>query len=75
MRVGMHEAKSQLSKLVRAVELGQAVVIERAGVPVARLTPFRAEQERVLGIWKGQIEMSDDFDAPLNSDDLAAWEG
>lgn len=75
MRVGMHEAKSQLSKLVRAAELGQEVIIERAGVPVARLTPFRPDKDRVLGIWRGQVEMSETFDDPLSPEDLAAWEG
>ena len=61
----MHEAKTNLSKLVKQVEEGEEVVIERNGKPVARLT--RAEEQRnnmaaIYGIWKGQVWMADDFD-------------
>jgi len=41
MQVNMLEAKSQLSKLVRAAQEGEDVVIAKNGVPVARLLPFR----------------------------------
>lgn len=74
MRVTAHEAQSRFEELIRAAERGQEVIIEQAGVPVARLVPFRSDTNRVLGIWRGQIEMSDDFDAPLDADDLNAWE-
>jgi prevent-host-death family protein len=42
--VGMHEAKSQLSKLVQRVHRGEEVIIERRGTPVARLVAVRAER-------------------------------
>jgi prevent-host-death family protein len=57
--VNMHDAKSQLSKLVEAVEKGEIdeVIIARNGRPAARLTPLqpRAETSRRIGIAKGRF--------------------
>ena len=63
--VGMHEAKTTLSKLVAAVERGEEVVIERNGTPVARLTAYerpKRTRRSLLGITKGTTWMADDFD-------------
>ena len=73
--VNMHEAKTELSRLVERALKGEEVIIARAGVPVARLMPLRRSGTRTLGQWKGRVRMTDDFDAPLDEDDLAAWEG
>ncbi len=72
--VNMHEAKSQLSYLVEQAEAGEEIVIARAGKPVVRLVPVQAAVRR-FGRWRGKVVMSDDFDAPLSAEDLAAWEG
>lgn len=64
----MHEAKTQLSKLVARAEAGEDVVIARDGRPAVRLTPIREQDtwpSRVAGMWKGQIWMSEDFDEPM----------
>jgi len=63
--VNVHEAKTQLSKLLRRVEAGEDIVIGRAGEPVARLTRIAPEEAapRPLGTWRGKVEVSDDFDA------------
>lgn len=66
MQVNMHQAKTDLSKLVARVLAGEEITIMRAGKPVARLVPIH--NERVPGIAKGKFWMSDDFDAPLPSD-------
>lgn len=59
MTVNMHEAKSQLSRLVEGVELGGGqVLIARNGRPVARLVGLAAESEapqRRLGVAKGRF--------------------
>jgi prevent-host-death family protein len=64
-RVGMHEAKTHLSRLVARAEAGEDVVIQRNGKPVVRLVPV-AEEPRslasVLGAWRGRVQMADDFD-------------
>lgn len=62
--VNVHKAKTELSKLLEAVEAGEDVVIARAGVPVARLVPVRAD-ERTPGRLAGKLRVGDDFDAPL----------
>jgi prevent-host-death family protein len=72
--VGVHEAKTHLSRLLRQVMTGDEVVITRGGVPVARLVPVHMRGRRVLGIDEGAIELSDDFDAPLPDDVLDAFE-
>ena len=62
----MYEAKTQLSRLLARVEAGEEVIIARAGTPVARLVRFTpAVAVRRPGTARGQIHMSDDFDAPL----------
>ena len=71
----MHEAKSQLSRLVEKVAAGEEVVIAKAGRPVARLVPIRQRtQPRQLGAFAGQIRMGADFDQ-LPEDIQAAFEG
>jgi prevent-host-death family protein len=62
--VNVHRAKTELSRLLEAVEAGEDVIIARAGVPVARLVPMRTD-ERVAGRLKGRVRLHDDFDAPL----------
>ncbi len=65
----VHEAKTQLSKLLDLARAGEDVIIAKAGKPWVRLTPLEAEEaepkERVLGRYKGKFWMSDDFDDPL----------
>jgi prevent-host-death family protein len=59
----IHEAKSQLSKLVERALAGEAVIIARADKPVVRLVPVRdSEGPRKGGQWKGKVRIADDFD-------------
>ena len=63
MKVNMHEAKSQLSRLGRAAWDGEDVVIARAGEPYLRLVPYRKRlTRRELGALRGQIRIAPDFD-------------
>ena len=66
--VNVHQAKTHLSQLLQEVEGGEEVVIARSGVPIARLVAWRAPVQMVAppGAMRGQIELSDDFDAPLD---------
>jgi len=59
MNVGVHGAKTQLSKLLDLVEDGEAVVIERHGRPVAQLVPVRKRRASPLGAMRGQFTMTD----------------
>lgn len=72
----IHEAKSQLSKLIEAMEQGETVIIAKAGKPVAQLGPLRAPgATRVRGILKGQIKLGPEFDEPLPTEMLEGFEG
>ncbi len=71
----MHEAKTTLSQLVEAAEGGEEILIARAGEPVARLVALRTRKRRVLGAWRGRVEMSDEFDAPLPAGEQRHWNG
>ena len=72
--INMHEAKSDLSRLVERALAGEDVVIARAGVPVVRLVPVAKTGQRVLGQWRGKVKLAEDFDAPLPEEILADWE-
>ena len=72
-QVNIHEAKSQLSRLLEDVEGGERVVIARAGEPVAVLVPYKvAVRRRRLGLFAGEATMHADFDE-LPADIAAAF--
>ena len=74
--VNTHEAKTQLSKLLRWVAAGEEITIANRGVPVARLVPIPAKAgRRKLGMFRGKFSVPDDFDAPLPEEILDAFEG
>ncbi len=74
LSVGVHEAKTRLSELLRAVAMGQEVEILRNGDPVARLVPTRSRQRRHFGHDIGRFEVPADFDAALPHEFLADFE-
>ncbi len=72
-QVNVHEAKTQLSRLLEEVEAGERIVIARAGEPVAVLTPYKtAVRGRRLGLFAGEATLQPDFDA-LPADITAAF--
>jgi prevent-host-death family protein len=72
--VGVHEAKTHLSRLLEDVAAGEEVVITRRGEEVASLVPIRGSSVRRLGIDRGKFVVPEDFDAPLSDELLAAFE-
>jgi prevent-host-death family protein len=63
--VNIHQAKTQLSKLVEEVAQGEPFIIAKAGRPVAKVIPLGAptgSQVRRLGFMAGRIAVPDDFD-------------
>lgn len=67
----IHEAKSQLSRLVEQALKGEEVIIAKAGQPVVRLVPIHSDDSpRQGGQWKGRVRIADDFDDL--PDDIAA---
>ena len=66
MKINVHEAKTNLSRLLVRVELGEEIIISRTGKPVARLVPVqRKTEKRRLGSAAGEFRTPDDFNAPL----------
>lgn len=73
-QVGVHEAKTHLSRLLRRVAAGEEIVIARSGQPVARLVPIRSPRRRKLGRDRGLFEVPEDFNAPLPDEILKYFE-
>ena len=74
----VHDAKSNLSKLLDMALEGEDVVISRHGKPIAKLTPIRTPTgERVLGASRGSVKVLDQDWAKAMSDEEAAafWDG
>lgn len=72
--VNIHEAKTHLSRLLRRVLRGEEIIIARAGIPVARLSPIATRRERVFGTDRGILVVPEDFNAPLPDDFQAEFE-
>jgi prevent-host-death family protein len=72
--VGVHEAKTNLSRLLERVTAGEEIVITRRGEEVARLVPAATGGGRKLGMDRGRFAVPDDFDAPLPDEVIAAFE-
>ena len=61
--VGIHEAKTNFSKLVKQVEAGHEVIVKSFDRPVAKLVPYApARTERKPGLLAGQITIKPGFD-------------
>ena len=65
VEVGVHEAKTHLSQLLRRVAAGEEIVITSGGRPAARLVPVHPMLSRELGFDRGVLQVPDDFDDPL----------
>jgi prevent-host-death family protein len=75
--VNIHQAKTNLSRLLARVEHGEEIIISNRGIPVAKLVPFRTSSNRrdSLGQDRDRFVVPEDFNAPLPSEILAAFEG
>lgn len=72
--VGVHEAKTHLSRLLERVAAGEEILIARRGEVVARLVAPERRRRRRLGIDRGRFTVPEDFDAPLPDEVLDAVE-
>ena len=73
--VNVHEAKTNLSRLLAQVESGEEVIIARNGKPVARLAPVQKRGKPQTDVFKGKFVLPDSFFEPLPEEELKAWEG
>ena len=72
--VNIHQAKTQLSRLLAQAEAGEEVLIARRGEPVARLVACKAAGKRQPDVLKGKVVIPDGFYEPLPEEELRAWE-
>ena len=75
MEVNIHHAKTNLSKLISAVESGEDVVIARNGKPAVRLVlvePPKKSRKNILGSGIGKFWIAPDFNSPEANADIAA---
>lgn len=73
--IPLADAKNNLSRLVDAASDGQEIIIAKHGRPMARLVAADKPTRLRYGTLKGQIRLTDDFDAELSSEVLAGFEG
>jgi antitoxin (DNA-binding transcriptional repressor) of toxin-antitoxin stability system len=66
--VNIHEAKSQLSRLLKAVDAGERFVIAKAGKPMYEVSLLKKPKARRTGFLQGQFKVPDDFDTMLQSE-------
>ncbi len=73
-KMNIHEAKTNLSKLIEKALNGEEVVITKAGKPKVQLVPIEQKEKDWFGMDEGKIWIADDFDE-LPEDILAAFYG
>lgn len=73
--VTVHEAKTNLSKLIARALAGEEVVIANRTTPQVRLVPVDTKPKRQFGSMKGQFKFDESFFDPLPEEELRAWEG
>jgi prevent-host-death family protein len=71
-KVNVHEAKTQLSRLLERAHAGEEIVIAKNGEPYARLVPLEKPRPREPGLLHGTVD--DAFFEPLPEEELRAWE-
>lgn len=69
----MHEAKTNLSKIVNEVNEGETVYLAKAGKVVAEIKPFKEKKKRIFqfGLFKDQIWLAHDWDSQEVNQDIA----
>ena len=68
----IHDAKTNLSRIIDRVEHGEEIIISRAGQPVAKVIPLVRTVKRVArGSLRGQLVLTDDWDSPETNSSIA----
>lgn len=75
LTINIHEAKTHLSRFVEQAAAGEEIIIAKAGKPIAKLVPLHGLPcQRNLGMFKGQLNVPEDFDAALPEDVATLFE-
>lgn len=71
----VHQAKTNLSRLIERACEGEEIIIARGSDPVVKLVPLRGTKgRRKPGILKGKLRVGPEFFEPLPAEELARWE-
>jgi len=75
MPTTIHQAKTNLSRLIQRASKGEQVIISRGATPVAMLVAVGPiHGKRTPGALKGKLHLGPEFFEPLPADELDAWE-
>jgi len=69
----VHQAKTNLSRLIEEAENGNEVVIARGKKPVAKLVALGGRKRRVGGTLRGKITIPKSFFKPMSKAELKRW--
>jgi prevent-host-death family protein len=76
-QLDIREAGEKLADLIARARAGEEVIISETGKPDVRLVPVSAPEEnprrKGAGMYKGQVWIAEDFDAPLTDEELKEW--
>ncbi|MEV1159934.1 type II toxin-antitoxin system prevent-host-death family antitoxin [Micromonospora chokoriensis] len=67
----IHDAKTNLSRIIERVEHGEEIVISRAGTPVAKVIPLRRTTRTGRGSLRGSLDLTGDWDSDEVNDEVA----
>ena len=75
MTVNIHEAKTNLSKLIAFLDKGEEVIIAKAGNPVAKLVSYiPKKKKRMPNLLKGKVTFYEEFNV-LDDEITMLFEG
>ena len=69
MEVNIHQAKTNLSRLIERALTGEEVIIAEAGKPVVRLVKIECDTP-ILGSARGKFTLKPGWDAPLGEKEM-----
>jgi prevent-host-death family protein len=73
--ITIHDAKTNLSRLIKKAAQDEEIIIARGDKPVARLVALgEVKGKRQPGALKGKLHVGPEFFEPLPPDEVAAWE-
>jgi prevent-host-death family protein len=72
LKVNVHEARTQLSRLLEKAHRGEEIIVAKAGKPYARLVPLESVAARIPGRYVEDVPPA--FFEPLPEEGLGAWE-
>ena len=77
IRLNIHEAKTHLSQYLEKLARGETIILCKRNIPIAEIRPIRPRREnnRPIGLAKGEFEVTSEFFEPLPEEILAAFNG